>query len=58
MKDREFLTVKQVADTLQVTTRTIFNYFKSGYLKKIKLKGKNLIRKSEFERFIKEREGK
>ena len=58
MKDQEFLTIKQLSKTLQVTPRTIFNYIREGQIKTIKLNGKNLIRKSELERFIKEREGK
>lgn len=57
MKNK-LLTVKEVARNLRVTPRTIFNYIRSGDLKTIKLKGKNLIRKSELKRFIKEREGK
>lgn len=58
MNEQDFLTIKQVAKTLKVTPRTIFNYIKSGQINKIKLAGKNLIRKSELERFINEREGK
>ncbi len=39
----EFVTVKQAASALQVTTRTIFNFLKSGQLKSARIGGARRI---------------
>jgi len=37
MKDKEYYTVKEVADILDVTPRTIYHYIKKGYIAKHQL---------------------
>ena len=51
--NNQFLTVDQVAETLQVHWQTILNYIKSGKLKAIKLGKGYRIEKSEFDNFLK-----
>ena len=48
----EFVTAKQAADSLQVTTRTIFNLLKSGQLKSVKIGASRRIPVSELQRLI------
>lgn len=56
MGNQKLLLIKEVAEILRVSTRSVFRYIKDGDLKSIKLSGKTLIRKSELDKFINERE--
>jgi len=51
LKDIKFYEIKEVAKMLNVTSRTICNYIKSGKLKAVKIGGK-LKRKASKARFI------
>lgn len=52
MKNNNFLTVEQVAETLQVHWQTILNYIKNGKLKAIKLGKGYRIPKKSLDQFI------
>ena len=55
--DDELLTIEHVADILKVHPDTIRRYIRQKKLKAVRLSATNLrVRKSELERFIKERE--
>lgn len=54
MENNNFLTVEQVAKTLQVHWQTILNYIKNGKLKAVKLGKGYRISKEELKRFIKQ----
>ncbi len=55
----EMLTVKQVADYMQVDIRTVQNWVNAGELARVMIgKREYRIRKSELMRFIEERERK
>lgn len=54
MENNDFLTVEQVAKTLQVHWQTILNYIKNGKLKAVKLGKGYRISKEELKRFIKQ----
>lgn len=56
MQEREYLTTEEIAEMLKVTTKTVRNWLQSGELRGIRLKGSWRIPKSEFERFLKQRE--
>ena len=53
-KKDEFLTTKEAADLLRVSTTTIFDYCNKGILKKHKIMQKTLFKKSEVLKAIKE----
>jgi excisionase family DNA binding protein len=57
--NQKLLTVKETAELLRVSTRTIFNYIEKGLLKSVKVggskkAGKVLISSLEIERYLKE----
>jgi excisionase family DNA binding protein len=55
--DDELLTVEQVAERLQVHPDTVRRYIREKKLTAIRLSNTNLrVRKSELDRFLKERE--
>lgn len=55
--DDELLTIEQVAERLQVHPDTVRRYVREKKLSAIQLSKTNLrVRKSEFDRFLKERE--
>ena len=53
MKNNSFLTVEQVADTLQVHWQTVLNYIKSGRLEALRLGKGYRISEESLEKFIK-----
>jgi excisionase family DNA binding protein len=53
MENNDFLTVAQVAKTLQVHWQTVLNYIKNGKLKAVKLGKGYRIKKEELDNFIK-----
>jgi len=50
---KDFYKTNEVADILQVTQRTMYNYITSGKLKAVKVGGIYHITKPELERFLK-----
>lgn len=56
MQEREYLTTEEIAEILKVTTKTVRNWLQNGDLRGIRLKGSWRVPKSEFERFLKEKE--
>jgi excisionase family DNA binding protein len=53
----ELLTIEQVAERLQVHPDTVRRYIREKKLRAIRLSNTNLrVRRSEFDRFLKERE--
>jgi excisionase family DNA binding protein len=55
--DDDLLTIEQVADRLQLHPDTVRRYIREQKLKAVRLSATNFrVRKSELERFIKERE--
>lgn len=53
MENNNFLTVEQVAETLQVHWQTVLNYIKNGKLKAVKLGKGYRISKEALQEFIK-----
>lgn len=53
MKNNNFLTVVQVADTLQVHWQTVLNYIKNGKLEALRLGKGYRISQESLEKFIK-----
>lgn len=53
MKNNDFLTVEQVADTLRVHWQTILNYIKNGKLEALKLGKGYRISQKALDKFIK-----
>ena len=49
-------TVKQVAELLNITTRTIYTHLRSGKLKSIKYKGQYVVNKKDLLEFINRQE--
>ena len=58
MENNDFLTVEQVAKTLQVHWQTILNYIKSEKLKALKLGKGYRISRENLEKFIRESSNK
>jgi excisionase family DNA binding protein len=57
MSDEELLPLQEVAKRLSVSVETVRRYIKQKKLTAIRLSNTNLrVRKSEFDRFLKERE--
>jgi len=59
MKEKEFFTIKQVAELLNLDPRTVHLYITEGKIKSIKVGGtkkvgRRLIPKEELDRFLKE----
>jgi excisionase family DNA binding protein len=54
MENNNFLTVEQVAQTLQVHWQTVLNYIKSGKLKAVRLGKGYRIPQESLNKFIKE----
>lgn len=52
---KEFYTVEELAELLQVHWQTILNYIRSGELKAVKLGKGYRISKKEFDAFVKKR---
>ena len=50
-KEIKLLTIKQVAEILQVSERTVFRYIKDGKLKATKI-GQWRIKKEDLDKFI------
>lgn len=50
---KEMLTVKQVAELLDMSTRTVMRYIKAGKLKAYMIGNKWRLEKEEIDRFIK-----
>jgi len=55
MEKDKYLTVQEVADTLKVTRRTVYNLISKGLLTKINVKGirRTLIKKEQVENLFK-----
>lgn len=53
MENNNFLTVEQVAETLQVHWQTVLNYIKSGKLKAVRLGKGYRISTGELNEFVK-----
>jgi len=54
MKNNSFLTVEQVAESLQVHWQTVLNYIKSGKLEAVKLGKGYRISAESLDKFIKQ----
>ena len=52
----EFLTVKQVAEALEITEQTVRNYISKGILKSEKFFNSTVIKKDEVKRYRDERQ--
>lgn len=48
-----FFTLAEVADTLRITTRTVYNIIKEGRLDTFILGGKNVVTEAELNRYLK-----
>ena len=57
--DERWLTVKQIAEHLQVTEATVNRWLRTGDLRGVNFGGRTgyRVRESDFQRFIAEREG-
>jgi excisionase family DNA binding protein len=54
--DEVYLTTEDIAEQLQISVYTVRRYIRSGKLRAVKLEGSYRIRRTEFERFLKQRE--
>lgn len=52
MKDYNFYTLSELAEKLEVTRRTLYNYIKSGQLKANKVVGKWIVTEEQLKEFI------
>jgi excisionase family DNA binding protein len=52
MSEQKFLTVQEVADTLQIHWQSVLNYIKSGKLEAVKLGKGYRISRSALEKFV------
>jgi excisionase family DNA binding protein len=52
MKNKEFLTAKELAETLRVNIMTIYRYIKAGKIKAYKIGKEFRIDKEEFDKFL------
>ncbi len=48
----EYLTPEQIADTLQVTRRTVYTWIETGALKAVKAGTRIRIKREDFENFL------
>lgn len=55
MTEKEFLSVKEIADMLGVTVDTIQGYIRRKELTAIRIGNKYVVERKEFDRFIAER---
>ena len=58
MKNNNFLTVEQVAETLQIHWQTVLNYIKSGKLEALRLGKGYRISQEALERFVQNNQAK
>jgi len=49
---QKLYTTQQVAEYLQVTIQSVYNYIKRGKLKTIKFSGSTRVKESDLQRFI------
>jgi len=58
MEDKKYFTVKELADILDVSRITVFNWIKKGQIKALKIGRNFAIPREEFEEVVAERKTK